>query len=214
MRMDVLGMKPPFTMIGVGVYKIRESRDSNYPKGATVIANAGWVQTGIFNTKAMKIMDRSSLRVAPAGDIDIRMVPNDFTMGLSESHLLGACGSVGLTAYFGLLDLCQPKPGETVVVNGAAGAVGSLVGQIAKLKGCFVIGFAGSDKKCEFLTKELGFDKAYNEKTPPMIPSIQGSMVGKQLKMEGFIVSRWASCWNEGLTQMAKWVDEGKIKTQ
>merc|ERR1712223_701058 len=114
----------------------------------------------------------------------------------------------------GLLDLCQPKPGETVVVNGAAGAVGSLVGQIAKLKGCFVIGFAGSDKKCEFLTKELGFDKAYNEKTPPMIPSIQGSMVGKQLKMEGFIVSRWASCWNKGLTQMAKWVDEGKIKTQ
>merc|ERR1712223_233913 len=165
MRMYVLGMKPPFTMIGVGVYKIRESRDSKYPKGATVIANAGWVQTGIFNTKAMKIMDRSSLRVAPAGDIDIRMVPNDFTMGLSESHLLGACGSVGLTAYFGLLDLCQPKPGETLVVNGAAGAVGFLVGQIAKLKGCFVIGFAGSDKKCEFLTKELGFDKAYNYKT-------------------------------------------------
>ena len=63
------------------------------------------------------------------------------------------------------MDLCQPKPGETVVVNGAAGAVGSLVGQIAKLKGCFVIGFAGSDKKCEFLTKELEFDKAYNYKT-------------------------------------------------
>ena len=65
----------------------------------------------------MKVMDRSSLRVAPAGDIDIRIVPNDFTMGLSESHLLGACGSVGLTAYFGLLDLCtvrwrhfQPRP--------------------------------------------------------------------------------------------------------
>ena len=58
-----------------------------------------------------------------------------------------------------------PKAGETVVVNGAAGAVGSLVGQIAKIKGCKVIGFAGSDQKCEWLTKELGFDKAYNYKT-------------------------------------------------
>merc|ERR1711973_676331 len=111
----------------------------------------------------MKVMDRSSLRVAPAGDIDIRIVPNDFTMGLSESHLLGACGSVGLTAYFGLLDLCQPKEGETVVVSGAAGAVGSLVGQIAKLKGCRVIGYAGSDEKCSWL-KSLGFDFAFNYK--------------------------------------------------
>ena len=113
----------------------------------------------------MKPMDRSSVRVPPAGEVDIRIVPNNFTLGLSESELLGACGSTGNTAYFGLLDICQPKSGETVVVNGAAGAVGSLVGQIAKLKGCHVIGFAGSDKKCDFLTKELGFDKAYNYKT-------------------------------------------------
>ena len=113
----------------------------------------------------MKPMDRSSIRVPPAGEVDIRIVPNNFTLGLSESELLGACGSTGNTAYFGLLDICQPKSGETVVVNGAAGAVGSLVGQIAKLKGCHVIGFAGSDKKCDFLTKELGFDKAYNYKT-------------------------------------------------
>ena len=84
--------------------------------------------------------------------------------GISKSLLLGACGMPGNTAYFGLLELCQPKSGETVVVNGAAGAVGSLVGQIAKIKGCKVIGFAGSDQKCEWLTKELGFDKAYNYK--------------------------------------------------
>ena len=85
--------------------------------------------------------------------------------GLSPSLLLGACGMPGNTAYFGFLEICQPKKGETVVVNGAAGAVGSLVGQIAKLKGCRVIGFAGTDEKCQLLVKKFGFDKAYNYKT-------------------------------------------------
>ena len=70
----------------------------------------------------------------------------------------------GNTAYFGFLELCKPQSGETVVVNGAAGAVGSLVGQIAKIKGCRVIGFAGTDEKCELLVKKFGFDKAYNYK--------------------------------------------------
>ena len=69
-----------------------------------------------------------------------------------------------MTAYFGLLDICEPRSGETVVVNAAAGAVGSLVGQIAKIKECRVIGFAGSDKKVEYL-QSLGFDEAYNYKT-------------------------------------------------
>ena len=67
--------------------------------------------------------------------------------GLPLSHLIGCCGMPGNTAYFGFLELCQPKAGETVVVNGAAGAVGSLVGQIAKIKGCKVIGYAGTDAK-------------------------------------------------------------------
>lgn len=70
----------------------------------------------------------------------------------------------GNTAYFGFLDICQPKEGETVAVSGAAGAVGSLVGQIAKIKGCKVIGFAGSDEKCEWLAKEIGFDHVINYK--------------------------------------------------
>ena len=72
--------------------------------------------------------------------------------------------SIRNTAYFGFLELCQPKPGDVVVVSGAAGAVGSLVGQIAKIKGCYVIGYAGDDDKVRWLTKELGFDKAYNYK--------------------------------------------------
>lgn len=170
----------------------------------------------------------------------------------------------GNTAYFGFLELCQPKAGETVVVTGAAGAVGSIVGQIAKIKGCRVVGFAGSDEKCKWLEDELGFDKAINYKTGDMakalkeaapkgvdcyfdnvggelsytilaqmnlygrisvcgaisgyndqevnVPAVQKLFVFNQLKMEGFIVWRWADRWFEGLTELAKWIQEGKIK--
>ena len=72
------------------------------------------------------------------------------------------------TAYFGLLDICDPKPGETLLVNAAAGAVGSAVGQIGKIKGMRVVGFAGSDEKVEYL-KSIGFDAAYNYKTVPSL---------------------------------------------
>src|SRR3984885_8670783 len=81
------------------------------------------------------------------------------------STALGVLGMPGMTAYFGFLDICQPKPGETVVVSGAAGAVGSLVGQIAKIKGCRAVGIAGTDEKVSWLTKETGFDAAFNYKT-------------------------------------------------
>src|SRR5947208_8889501 len=77
---------------------------------------------------------------------------------------LGAIGMTGLTAYFGLLDIGKLKQGETVVVSGAAGAVGSIVGQIAKLKGCRAVGIAGGAEKCEWITEELGFDAAIDYK--------------------------------------------------
>ena len=76
--------------------------------------------------------------------------------------MLGVLGMPGNTAYFGLLDICQPQAGETVVVSGAAGAVGSLVGQIARIRGCRVVGIAGSQEKCDILTGELGFHAAIN----------------------------------------------------
>ena len=76
----------------------------------------------------------------------------------------GLLGHIGLTAYFGLLDICRPKPGETLVVSTAAGAVGSLVGQIGKIKGLRVVGLTGSDEKCRWI-KELGYDAAVNYKT-------------------------------------------------
>jgi hypothetical protein len=83
-------------------------------------------------------------------------------------RFLGALGMPGMTAYFGLLDVGQPKEGETVVVSGAAGAVGSIVGQIGKLKGCRVVGIAGGPDKCRYVTGELGFDAAidYQKELP------------------------------------------------
>ena len=85
--------------------------------------------------------------------------------GVSSEEALGVLGTTGMTAYFGLLDLGEPKAGDMVVISGAAGATGSVAGQIAKLKGCTVVGMAGSAAKCRWLTDELGFDAAINYKT-------------------------------------------------
>lgn len=78
---------------------------------------------------------------------------------------VGMLGGTGMTAYFGLLDIGQPRAGDTLVVSGAAGATGSIAGQIGKIKGCRVIGIAGTDEKCDWLTADLGFDHAINYKT-------------------------------------------------
>lgn len=87
------------------------------------------------------------------------------TLQVPASYYLGILGMPGLTAYFGIMDICEPKPGETVVVSGAAGAVGTVAGQIAKLLGCHVVGITGSDAKAERLISEFGYDQAINYKT-------------------------------------------------
>ena len=89
------------------------------------------------------------------------VAPVDPAVAAPEAYL-GVLGMPGRTAYFGLLEVAEPKPGDTVVVSGAAGAVGSVVGQIAKRAGCRVVGFAGTDEKTAWLTNELGFDAAIN----------------------------------------------------
>jgi NADPH-dependent curcumin reductase CurA len=89
----------------------------------------------------------------------------DESAGIPLSYFLGVLGPTGLTAYFGLLEVGRPKAGETVLVSAAAGAVGSIVGQIAKMQGCRVVGMAGADDKCRWLEEELGFDAVINYKT-------------------------------------------------
>ena len=91
------------------------------------------------------------------------------------THLLSVYGVAGLTAYFGLLEIGRPKAGETVVVSAAAGSVGSIVGQIAKIKGCRVIGIAGGKDKCDWLTSELGFDAAVDYKDGAVFKALRAA---------------------------------------
>ena len=155
MRPYVARYNPPITMIGQALFKVLESKNQAYPEGSQILSNCGWIDVGILDPTA---------KFSGPGSSDLMSFPAPAIGNLSSSLLLGACGMPGNTAYFGFLELCKPQSGETVVVNGAAGAVGSLVGQIAKIKGCRVIGFAGTDEKCELLVKKFGFDKAYNYK--------------------------------------------------
>jgi NADPH-dependent curcumin reductase CurA len=134
-------LEKPIT--GGVVGEVIESKSSDFRVGDFVVGNLNWSD---FNT-----VDSRELRKV---DPDIAPI----------STALGILGMPGLTAYFGLLDIGKPVQGETVVISGAAGAVGTVAGQIAKIKGCRVIGIAGSDKKTDYLVKELGFDAAVNYK--------------------------------------------------
>ena len=130
-------------MTGGAAGRVLASRNPRFAKGDFVEGILGWQTHPVSDGKGVRKLDPS----------------------LPVSTSLGVLGMPGLTAYFGLLDVCEPKAGETVVVSGAAGAVGSYTGQIAKLKGCRVIGIAGSDEKVAHIRRKFGFDEAYNYKT-------------------------------------------------
>jgi len=127
-------------MRGLGIGIVEESRHPSLAPGDIVQGMFGW-----------------QLYASVAGD-GLTKLPQ----GVPLAAFLGLLGHIGLTAYFGLLDIGKPKEGETLVVSAAAGAVGSLVGQIGKIKGCSVVGIAGSDEKCRWIREELGFDAAIN----------------------------------------------------
>jgi NADPH-dependent curcumin reductase CurA len=127
------------------VGQVVESRDPKHPVGSFVQGLLGWQEYA----------------VAGKGPNQVSSVPE----GVSLTAPLGVLGITGLTAYFGLLDLGKPKPGETVLVSGAAGATGSVASQIAKLKGCRVIGIAGGPEKCSWLETELGLDDTIDYKS-------------------------------------------------
>ena len=96
----------------------------------------------------------------------------DDTMGLPLTNFLSVLGATGLTAYFGLLDIGRPQPGETVLVSAAGGAVGNVVGQLAKIHGARTVGLAGTDEKCARLVDELGFDAAVNHRSTDLASAI------------------------------------------
>jgi NADPH-dependent curcumin reductase CurA len=103
----------------------------------------------------------------------IYRLPDEPTLPLAS--YLNVLGGNGLTAYFGLLDIGRPKAGETVLVSAAAGGVGSIVGQIAKIRGCRAVGIAGSDEKCAWIVDEMGYDAAINYKTQKLRPAIKAA---------------------------------------
>ncbi|KAK0064185.1 prostaglandin reductase 1-like [Biomphalaria glabrata] len=146
------------TPIGQQVARVTESKNAAYPVGKLVLAMVGWRDKTVLHP------DQDNpfyvTRFAPKKTLSQIPDVGDFPSSL----YLGILGMPGLTAYFGLLEKCRPKPGDVVVVSAAAGAVGSVVGQIAKIKGCTVIGSAGNQEKIDWL-KSLGFDHVFNYKT-------------------------------------------------
>lgn len=123
-------------MVGGTVSRVIHSRHPDFQAGELVMAYTGWQEYALSDGQG----------VFKLGDL------------AQPSLALGVLGMPGFTAYMGLLDIGQPKPGETVVVAAASGAVGSVVGQIAKLKGCRVVGIAGGARKCDYVVEKLGFD--------------------------------------------------------
>ncbi|XP_068633667.1 prostaglandin reductase 1-like isoform X2 [Battus philenor] len=253
MRAYMIGYKLPTQMIGGQVAKITASRNNKYPVGAYVVGHMGWRTHTICNPNKPVEGRFLPLYLLP----DIKSYP--VSLGL------GILGMPGNTAYFGMKELCQPQAGETIVITGAAGAVGSHVGQIGKILGCRVIGFAGSDAKCEYLEKELQFDHAfnyksvdiraalkesapnridcyfdnvggelsstimtymnkngrvavcgsissYNDSVLPKATILQPAIVFNELKVTGFLVSRWIDRWDEGINANLAWLQEGSVE--
>lgn len=235
-------------MVGGTVSEVVASNNPDFAIGELVSAFAGWQDYAVANGIGLRKVDPRIAR---------------------PSYALGVLGMPGLTAYVGLLDIGEPKPGETVVLAASTGAVGSVVGQIAKLKGCRVVGIAGAREKCEYAVKELGYDACishydddmaqqlkaacpdgidvyfenvggsswqavmpllntfarvpvcgliahYNQSEPlpgpNQMPMMQGLILSRSIKMQGFIVGNYLHRAPAFIGDMTQWIAEGKIK--
>ncbi|HNW61861.1 MAG TPA: NADP-dependent oxidoreductase [Piscinibacter sp.] len=139
--------------------EVVESRHPKYAAGDKVVGMGGWQQYSVVDGNQMGMMRK----------VDTTHVP--------LSAYLGAVGMPGVTAWYGLVKLCMPKAGETIVVSAASGAVGSAVGQLAKLRGCRVVGVAGGADKCAYVVDELGFDACIDYKAHRDAKSLDAALV-------------------------------------
>ena len=139
-------------MVGQTVGEVVESNDPNFKAGDKVLTPLGWQLYGIASAKELTRIDAKR---APA------------------SYYLGILGMPGITAWFGLFEIGQPEPGNTVVVSAASGAVGSVVGQLARIKGCRVVGIAGGKKKCDSVVNDLGFDACVDYKAGNLLADLR-----------------------------------------
>jgi NADPH-dependent curcumin reductase CurA len=141
-------------MVGGTVGRIVASRHPGYAAGDVVLGYGGWQEYALSNGAGLRKLD-------PAG--------------APVSTALGVLGMPGMTAYVGLLEIGRPQPGETVVVAAASGAVGSVVGQIAKIRGCRAVGIAGGAEKCRFVAGELGFDACVDHRAPDFARQLEAA---------------------------------------
>ena len=153
---DVKSYVPPVqigeVMVGQTVGEVIESKDAQLQPGDRVLTQLGWQLYGVARAKDVS-------------KIDTRRVP--------ASCYLGVLGMPGLTAWFGLHEIGQPKAGETVVVSAASGAVGSVVGQLARIGGCRTVGIAGGKAKCDYVVNELGFDACIDYKAGNLLADLR-----------------------------------------
>ena len=234
-------------MTGGTVGQVLKSRSTNFQQGDIVYGYGGWQDYWASEGKALRKIDSELAPISTA---------------------TGVLGMPGVTAYTGFLNIGQPKKGETVVVAAASGAVGSVVGQIALIKGARAVGIAGSEEKCKFVTEEFGFDACVNHNSPdfaealknacpdgidvyfenvsgkvfetvmPLLndfaripvcglialynatelppgpnltPLLMRDILVKRLTFRGFIVWDFAAQEKEALTELAKWIKEGKL---
>ena len=151
-RMNPVKSYSPFvevgeTMVGGAVSEVLSSSVEGFAPGDLVLGYTGWQSHAIDNGKGLRKLDREAAPISTA---------------------LGILGMPGHTAYVGLLDIGRPKPGETVVVSAASGAVGSAVGQIARINDCRIVGVAGAEEKCRYAVDELGFDACVSHRDPDL----------------------------------------------
>ena len=142
------------TMIGGTVGIVTESKHPKYAVGDTVVGMLGWAEMGVADGTALRKVDATHIPL---------------------SAFLGSVGMPGMTAWYGLTQIILPKAGETVVVSAASGAVGSVVGQLAKLRGCRAVGIAGGAEKCDYVVKELGFDACIDYKAGNLAADIKAA---------------------------------------
>ena len=139
-------------MVGQVVGEVLESRDPAFSVGDKVLAPLGWQLYGVAAAKSLRTIDASRAPV---------------------TYYLGVLGMPGMTAWFGLSEIAKPKGGETLVVSAASGAVGSVVGQLARIAGCRVVGIAGGKAKCAYVVDELGFDASIDYKADDVLQRLR-----------------------------------------
>jgi NADPH-dependent curcumin reductase CurA len=150
-------VEPGQVIVGGTVGEVLESKHSSVARGDIVLGHDGWQSHAVSKGGGLRKLDPKQAPISTA---------------------LGVLGMPGMTAYVGLLDIGRPKPGETVVVSAASGAVGSAVGQIAKIKGARAVGIAGSPDKCDYVVHELGFDACVNYKSGDLPAALKAACPG------------------------------------